>query len=265
MSQKRQLGTGDFSDADIVIRSLGLRLPANQRIEPHRHDWHQLVYATEGVMRVDTLSASWVVPPDRAVWIPAGLEHSIQMSGYVRMQTVYLRPDLAEGLRRSCGVIQVTPLLRELVLEVLQKGMLVETVPEHKRLAAVLVDQVLHTREVPAQIKLPADKRAFAVAIKAQSDLTRAMPLDELVRGCGASVRTIERLFLQETGLTFGRWLQRVRALHAVGRLAEGCSVADAGLTVGYDSTSAFIAMFKRVLGKTPGSYARDGASEQRN
>lgn len=254
-----------FSEADIAVRSLGLRLPANQRVATHTHDWHQLVYATEGVMRVDTPSASWVVPPDRAVWIPAGFEHSIQMTGTVRMQTLYLRPDLIGGLRQSCSVIQVSPLLRALVLEVLQRGMLVDTVPEQQRLAAVLVDQILDTREVPAQIKLPADKRARAVAIKAQSDLSRVMRLEELAGGCGASVRTIERFFLMETGLTFGRWLQRVRALHAVGRLADGSSVADAGLAVGYDSTSAFIAMFKRVLGKTPGSYARDGAGEPRS
>lgn len=265
MLQNRQAQEGAISDAEIAVRSLGLRFSPNQRVEPHRHDWHQFVYATEGVMRVETPSASWVVPPDRAVWIPAGFEHSIQMTGTVRLQTVYLRPGPADGLRRSCGVIQVTPLLRELVLEVLQKGMLLDTVPEQKRLAAVLVDQILRTREVPAQIKLPADKRARAVAIKAQSDLSRVMPLEKLVRGCGASVRTIERLFVLETGLTFGRWLQRVKVLHAVGRLADGCSVTEAGLAVGYDSTSAFIAMFKRVLGKTPGSYARDGASRQRN
>jgi AraC-like DNA-binding protein len=241
-----------FSDANIAVRSLGLRLPSNHRVE------RQLVYATEGVMRVDTSSASWVVPPDRAVWIPAGFEHSIQMTGTVRMQTIYLRPGLMDGLHWSCAVIHVTPLLRELVLEVLRKGMLVDTIPEDQRLAAVLVDQVLQTHEVPAQIRLPTDKRALAVAIRAQSVLARALPLETLVCECGASVRTIERLFLQETGLTFGQWLQRVRALHAIGMLADGCSVAEAGLAVGYDSTSAFIAMFKLVLGKTPGSYVRE-------
>jgi AraC-like DNA-binding protein len=209
-------------------------------------------------MRVETPSASWVVPPDRAVWIPAGFEHSIRMTGSVRMQTVYCRPDIADGIRPHCGVLHVTPLLRELVLEVLRVGMLLNTVPEQWRFAGVIVDQIRRTREVPAHIKLPTDKRARAVAIKAQSDLSREIAIGELVGGCGASVRTIERLFVEETGLTLGRWLQRVRALHAIGMLAEGCSVVDAGQAVGYDSTSAFIAMFKRVLGTTPGTYAHD-------
>ena len=93
------------------------------------------------------------------------------------------------------------------------------------------------------------------LAERVQSDLSSIRPLTDLVLGSGASVRTIERLFVRQTGMTFGRWLQRVRALHALERLAAGDSVVQAGLAVGYDSTSAFIAMFKRVLGRTPGSY----------
>lgn len=209
-------------------------------------------------MRVETALASWVVPPDRAVWIAAGFEHSVQVVVPVQMQTVYLRPDQVPDVQPSCRVIGVKPLLRELVLEVRRRGMLIASIPEQKRLAAVLLDQVFDTRSLPAQIRLPTDKRARAVAQRAQVDLARVPPLQELVGGCGVSVRTIERLFLHETGLTFGRWLQRVRALHAVGRLVGGISVAQAGMEVGYESTSAFIAMFKRVLGRTPGSYLRE-------
>lgn len=258
MPQNRHVQGGDVVEADIVVRSLGLRLPPNLRIEPHHHVWHQLVYATEGVMCVETPGGSWVVPPDRAVWIPAHFEHSIRMTGSVRMRTVYLRPGLAEHLPESCAVIQVTPLLRELVLETLRRGLLVDTVPEQARLAAVLADQIVSRREAPLEIKLPTEARARAVARKAQADLSRVTPMAELVKGCGASIRTIERLFLQETGLTFGRWLQRVKAQHAIEHLASGDSVTEAGLAVGYDSTSAFIAMFKRVLGETPGNYSRE-------
>jgi len=238
---------------------LGLRLPSNHRIEAHRHVWHQLVYATEGVMSVDTASSSWVVPPNRAVFIPAGFEHAVRMTGVVRMRTVYLRPGLMARLPESCCVINVTPLLRELVLEALRLEMLAENIEEHARFAAVLADQIIHTRRVPLQIRLPTDSRARVVAENAQIDLSVTKPIAELVQGSGASVRTIERLFVKETGMTFGRWLQQVKALHALGRLATGDSVMAAGFAVGYDSTSAFIAMFKRVLGATPGSY-RTGA-----
>ncbi len=261
MPQNRQVHLVEVAEADILVRSLGLLLPRDQRIEAHQHDWHQLVYATEGAMRVDSRTESWFVPPDRAVWMPAGFEHAIQMTGRVRMQTVYLRPGLSQHPSLHCGVIAVSPLLRELVLETLQRGMLLRTIPEQARLAAVLIDQVVRPCEASLQIRLPRDARARTVARKVQADLSMVQPIGQLVQECGASVRTIERLFVQETGLSFGRWLQRIRALHAIERLGAGDSVTDAALAVGYDSTSAFIAMFKRVLGKTPGSYCRDQAN----
>jgi AraC-like DNA-binding protein len=239
----------------ILVRSLGLRLPAGHRIEPHAHDWSQLVYATEGVMTVATPTGSWVVPPQRAAWIPAGFEHEVAMTGRVRMRTLYLRPDLARELPGECCVVGVAPLLRELILEVMEAGMLRESVPREARLAAVLADQVTRTQEAPLQLMLPRDARALRVVEHLRADLSRAVTIAEAARGSGASVRTLERIFMSETGFTFGRWLQRARALHGLERLAAGDSVTQAGLAVGYGSTSAFIAMFRRVLGRTPGSY----------
>ncbi len=253
MSQKRH----DLEGAEeaIVLRSLGLRLPSGFHVETHTHPWHQLVYATEGVMTVETATGNWVVPPHRAVWIPAGLQHGVRTTGQVRMRTLYFRSDLVERLPGSCCVINVMPLLRELILEAVRCGMLSDTVPHQLRLVGVLLDQIARTKEGPLEIKIPLDVRARRVAERARNDLSEAGSLTDYAEGCGASVRTIERLFVQETGLTFSRWLQRVKALHALERLAAGDSVTAAGFSVGYDSTSAFIAMFKRVLGRTPGSY----------
>lgn len=242
------------SDRVTLTRSLGLRLPSGHRIESHSHTFHQLVYATEGVMTVETALGSWVVPHHRAVWIPAGFQHSLSVARRVRMRTLYFHPDVCR-VPMSCCVVNVAPLLRELILEAMHLGMLNAGVPEHARLAGVLLDQIVRTRIVPLQIKFPEDQRARVVAANAQADLTAKKPISELARGSGASVRTIERLFLKETGMTFGRWLTQVKALHALERLAAGDSATSAGLAVGYDSTSAFIAMFKRILGTTPGRY----------
>jgi AraC-like DNA-binding protein len=252
MPQKRQ---ATEEEQAILVRSLGLRLPARHRIEPHVHEWSQLVYATEGVMTVTTPAGSWVVPPQRAAWIPAGFEHSVATTGRVRMRTLYLRPDLASELPGECCVVGVAPLLRELILEVLEAGMLRQSVPQEARLAAVLADQIARRQEAPLQLMLPRDKRALRVVERVRADLSRTVTITEAACGSGASVRTLERQFVSETGLTFGRWLQRARALHALERLAAGDSVTEAGLAVGYGSTSAFIAMFRRVLGRTPGSY----------
>lgn len=250
------------ADDDIVVRSLGLRLPRGQRIATHAHAWHQLVCVTEGVMRIETPAGSWVVPAERAAWIPGGFDHALQMTGRVGLRTVYLRPGPAAALPSACAVIRVSPLLRELVVETLRRGLLLASVPEDARLAAVLADQMRRSDEVPLQLRMPSDPRARAVAQRARADLSRLVPTRELVRDCGASARTIERLFVQQTGLTLGRWLQRARVLHAVERLAAGDSVTQAGLAVGYDGTSAFIALFRRVLGTTPGSWGRRPSAE---
>ncbi|MEZ5978723.1 MAG: AraC family ligand binding domain-containing protein [Planctomycetota bacterium] len=204
----------DPEDA-ILVRSLGLELPPDQRLDAHAHPWGQLVLATDGVLAVETERGGWVVPPRRAVWIGAGFLHSVRATGRVRMRTLYLRPDLAEPLQRACCVVPVSPLLRELALEVLRRGMLRDDEPAEARLAAVVVDQLRATEEVPLRVDLPSDVRARRVADAVRSDLARRLPLADLVRGSGASVRTVERLFVAQTGLTFRAW-SSVRATRAL-------------------------------------------------
>ncbi len=257
MSPNRQAEpTIDEGEAHLVVRSLALRLPSGQRLEPHAHPWSQLVYATEGVLTVTTDRGAWVVPPQRAVWIPAGFVHEVRTTGRVRMRAVYLRPGFAE-LPHECCVIQVSPLLRELVLAIVGRGMLRDDAPVDVRLAGVLADQIQDLPFAPLQVRYPVDERARRVVERVRMDLAASASIADLAIGSGASARTIERLFRQETGLSFGRWLQKVKALHALERLAVGDSVTAAGLAIGYESTSAFIAMFKRLLGTTPGAWFR--------
>lgn len=255
MPETRQTVSRDapVEDGTILVRSLGLRMPPEQALAPHAHPWPQLVLATEGVLTVSTSDGHWVVPPARAVWIPARFEHAVRTTGHVWMRTVYPSPVTARGLPETCRVVSVTPLLRELIREVVRIGMLRSTRPEEARLAGVLMDQLRLFREEPLRVTWPRDPRARRVADRARAELDTARPLAELASGSGASPRTVERLFRAETGLPFGRWLARVRCLYALERLAAGDSVTEVALAVGYDSTSAFIAMFKRTLGHTPG------------
>lgn len=253
MTPKRQTPRG--GDEAFLIRTLGLRLPADQVLEAHRHPSAQLIYATDGVMSVEVDAGTWIVPPERAVWVPAGCEHAIRMVSRVRLRTLYLEDRLTGNLRGECAVLGVSPLLRELILECLRLRMLRAEEPSHRRLADVLMDQIQQTSVAPLRIHWPRDPRANYVAKAAHARLDSSRSLAEWSEGSGASARTIERLFVRETGLTFGRWLQRARALRALEYLAAGDSVTAAGLAVGYESTSAFIAMFRRVLGSTPGNY----------
>jgi AraC-like DNA-binding protein len=249
-------------EADILLRSLGLGLPSGYRTGVHAHPWAQLVYATKGVLTISTGEGLWVVPSQRAVWIPPAFEHDVQTNSAARMQTIYIRPDLVPGLSTRCSVIPVSALLRELVLDVMRRRMLVASDAAQERLAGVLVDQLAESREAPLDLRMPKDPRARRVADRVLADVAAQTPLADLARGCGASLRTLERLFEKETTHTFGRWRQRARLLEALKRLASGDAVTHVALDVGYDSPSAFIAMFKRVLGTTPRQWVRGERSE---
>ena len=243
-------------ETGILVRSLGQGFSGGSTLPPHSHDWGQLVYACEGVMTVHTEAGTWVVPPTRAVWIPPGVEHSIEMSGWVAMRTLYLEPHFADGVcPERCAVVQVPPLLRELILHAVATGPLAADEPTQARLAAILLDQLQALPAVPLELPLPADARARRVADRIAAAPDQQVTLDALARGSGASRRTLERLFRAETGMSLGRWRQQARLLHALRLLAAGRSVGEVAWGVGYESPSAFIAMFRCALGTTPSRY----------
>jgi len=242
---------------ELLVRSLAAGYSSGTVLEDHSHAWAQLVYASEGVMSVQTAEGMWVVPSHRAVWIPSGIGHSIAMSGWVSMRTLYLAPQLVRDLPGRCGVVAVSPLLRQLILHATAQGPLRRDVPTHRRLVAFLLDQLRELPAVPLELPMPRDARAMRIAQRLCDDPSDKRPLDHLARAAGASRRTLERLFQKETGMSFGRWRQQARLLHAMRLLAAGAAVTSTALEVGYDSPSAFIAAFSTALGTTPGRYYR--------
>jgi AraC-like DNA-binding protein len=243
---------------DLLIRTLAVGYPSGLTLDQHAHDWAQLVYASEGVMTVQTDEGTWVVPSHRAVWIPAGTGHSITMSGWVSMRTLYLLPRLAGGLPSRCFVVAVPPLLRHLILQVIGAGMLRRDRPEHRRMSAFLVDQLRLLPAAPLELPLPRDGRALRAAVRLRDEPGETATLEEIARAAGASRRTLERIFLSETGMSLGRWRQQARLLQAMRLLAAGEAVTSTALEVGYESVSAFIATFASVFGTTPGQYYRE-------
>lgn len=237
------------------MRSLALRLPAGHALPAHQHDWAQVVYAVRGTLAVQATARQWVVPPLRCVWVPAGVAHAIETVGETWMRTVYISSDLSRGVPDRIQVLEVAPLLRELLLEVVRIGALDNADPVHDALVHVLLAQLAAARELGQSLPLPTDPRAVAIARRVLLCLDENAPLSTLVRGTGASVRTAERLFQNDTGLSFGRWRQQARLQLAVRLLAEDISVTNVALECGYDSVSAFVSMFKRALGATPARY----------
>ncbi len=248
------------------MRSYGVTFPdagalaAHHRIPPPARDWHQLIYATRGALTVRTAECAWVAPPHRGIWIPAGFEYRLEMSGAVALRSLYVSARMASrrlfaGAAHTCCVVNVSPLLRELILRTVQLGALDASQPAQRRLTGVLFDELKTLTAVPLQLPLPRDRRAARFAALAAEDACGSVPVADMLRKCAASRRTMERLFQAETAMTLGQWLRRQKLLHALRRLAAGESVYAIALELGYNGPSAFIAMFKRELGETPTRY----------
>ena len=240
----------------LTVRSLASEYVSGHVIDNHTHSWHQLLYASTGAMTLLTAQSSWMVPPGKAVFIPARVSHMIRMWGMVAMRSLYLGTSLQAEILASkeCRVISISPLLRELILRVIDRNALDSRDEADNRLLAVLLDEINIVPETPLQLPLPSDVRAAAVARDVLSDPAGTGTLDLLSRRHGAGRRTLERLFRQETGISLGLWRQKARLLESIRLLAEGKSVTDAALDSGYSSVSAFIAAFKQTFGYTPGS-----------
>ncbi len=224
-------------------------------IPEHFHPEDQLVFASNGVMTVRTREGIWVVPPMRAVWIPALTPHSITMSGNVSMRTLYFLPELVTSLSRECFVMNVSALLKELILHACSFSKLSDKSPVQRRIIEIIIDQLQAVRSVALQLPQPSDSRALRVVQALVDDPGDQRTLATLCKECGASKRTVERLFKAETKMTFVKWRQQFRLLHAMQLLASGEKVTGAAFGAGYSSTSAFISMFRKQLGTTPTRY----------
>ena len=245
---------GDIADPARPV--LGLRDDHG----PHETGWHrhrrcQLLYAIRGVMTAHTRDGTWVVPPQQAVWLPAGIEHNVIATRGMAMRSLYMEPAACHGMPETCCVLPVPPLLRELILRAIDLGGDYAPDGPAARLVAVIPDELRRLEPEPLHLPMPADPRLAAVTDALVADPGDRRDLADWAHEAGASERTLARLFQRETGMTFGAWRQRRRLQAAIARLAAGDAVTTVALDLGYESPSAFITMFRRTLGETPGRY----------
>ncbi|QXH49361.1 helix-turn-helix transcriptional regulator [Pseudomonas fakonensis] len=242
-----------------MTRPLILPLAENYRhgehIAPHCHDRAQLIHAISGVVTVNTLEGSWVVPPGRGVWVPAACEHELRMSGVVRMRTLFVDAAARPGLPALCQVIDISPLLRELIIRAMDITPGYPLDGHEARIMALILDEI---RVLPVlALHVPSPRSAV---LQELCETLRLAPADNWSLGraaelCGLSGRTLTRAFQRETGLSLVQWVRRMRLLAGLDALAAGRSVLEVALDQGYDSPSAFSAMFRRTLGVSPSVY----------
>lgn len=237
--------------------------PAHHFVQRHRHDRAQLLYAVRGLMIVTTDHGSWTVPPQQAVWIPTDLDHEVSMPCAVDMRSLYIRRDFALQLFNDCRVVEVTPLLRELIARLVTNTY--DNTPQLERLIGVLLDEIQRLKSPPLHLPAPVDGRLRSITDALVADPANNTELQQWAQSVGASSRTLARLFERETGMTFSAWRQQLRLLSAIERLTAGQSVTNVALDLGYQSPSAFIAMFRRVLGSSPGKFVNSNFKPENN
>jgi AraC-like DNA-binding protein len=226
----------------------------DEAVPRHAHDRAQLLYATQGVMRIATDGAAFVVPPGHALWMPAGEPHQVGIDGRVAMRALFLRADAAAAGPGRTTVLAVSPLLRELILAACAEPLEWDEAGRGGHLAALILDEIARARDLPFGVPQPRDARLVRVAAALRADPASPRRLEDWAAEAGASARTLERLFLAETGMGFARWRQRLRLAEAAARLARGETPARAAASVGYASAPAFGAAFRAAFGITPGA-----------
>ena len=203
-----------------------------------------------GTFSVSNNFGAWTVPAGCAAWIPAGLRHAIEALPRAQARTIYIANRV---IRMPCAVLQVTPLLSAIVDHVCSATQPFRDAAASKHLLAVVLDQLPHQRELPLFVPTLRSPLALRVAKALASDPGDTPRIRDLAVELGVSARTLERAFIADAGMPLGEWRQRSRVCRATALLAEGRAVKEVALEVGYATPSAFVAVFKRYAGTTPG------------
>ncbi len=276
MPPASKLGVGPLTPHLFVphggrpVRAKVHRLRSDQYVEPHSHPWAQVAFSFTGVTRLTVDHGTFIVPPSRALWIPPGVEHAVTVLADTDIHTLYLHqprgrcgpgslPREEQAAWRQCRVLEVSALLRALVLEMdlrpdgatLDAGQLLR----EARLSALVLDELRRAAPVPLGVDLPTDKRLRALCEAVLDDPARHATLDGWARDAGASTRTVARLFRQELGTSFAQWRQQALLAKAVSLAAQRRPMSHIAAELGYASASAFSAMVRRTVGAPPSVF----------
>lgn len=245
----------DYQYVPRPVAALADEYPDAYYDPPHSHPRAQLVYASAGVISVTTPTVSVIVPPQRAVWVPAGMVHEARCRGAVSVRTLYVdtaaRPDLPD----TCRVFEVSTLLRELIIDATSIPIEYDENGRDGHVMQLLLDELVSTPVAPLHIPMPVHPKLLGACRRILTDPARKETLDDWAGAASMGRRTFTRLFRKETGMSFAAWRQHVRLMEALARLATGQRVTSVAFEVGYNSSSAFTAMFRRTFGAAPARY----------
>jgi AraC-like DNA-binding protein len=245
----------DYHSTRRPVAAMEVDFPHGTTTGLHSHPRAQLLYAIEGVMIVSASRGYWVVPPNRAVWLIADAQHNVRMCGSVKIRTLYVDPDSSACLPSASCVLAVSPLLRELLIAAVRIPRDYDADSRDARLLRLLLDE-LRTHDVVAlHLPMPENSKLRSLCqsiMESPDDTATARQWGERI---GVTAKTVQRMFMRETGCSFAQWRRQARLLHSLELLARGEKIIDVAYCSGYTSQSAFTAMFRKNFGITPSEF----------
>lgn len=229
-------------------------------LDLHRHAKGQVLLVQRGALTCEVEGGLWIVPPRSAIWIPGGALHAIKAAGAFEGYNAFVDPAVEAPLLKSCCAVAVTPLLREILTRAAGLPAFYEEGGANARLIAVFLDELAQARVEDLHLPMPADPRLRRIADAMLETPVDRGTLNGWARRAGMSERTLGRLIVRETGMSFSRWRQQLSVVLAVKWLAGGASIQQVAADVGYESVPSFVTMFRKALGVSPGRYMAERA-----
>lgn len=244
-------------DTPRPILAIGRYYPAGHVIATHQHRRGQLISGASGVIVLGTPEGTWVMPPQRGMWIPPATLHNVRMIGEVSMQSLYFEPDAVPGMPERCQVVGISAFMRSLMTEALELPLEYDLNGRAGALMTLIRHEVRQLRVLPLSLSYPANEALAARCRRFVQEPDIHETIDDWSQALGMSRRAFTRFFRHETGLSFAAWRQQACLIAAMPRLAAGESVTMVAMDLGYDNPAAFTAMFKRVFGSPPLAYLK--------
>ncbi|MEZ2306969.1 helix-turn-helix domain-containing protein [Paraburkholderia sp. RCC_158] len=242
------------------IRVRSRPMPMGSHFARHQHAWAQVAYASRGVLRVATTGTTWMVPPSRAIWVPPHVTHEVVAVEDAFLRTLYITESTVPAGLDAPRVVEVSNLLREVIAALDTPGL---SPARERLLGALALDELTRSQPLPLSVPMPNEKRLRALCEAVIADPTPGESLEQWAASVGASTRTIARLFRQELGVSFSQWRQQAILARAIPLLSQGRPLSHVAQELGYQSQSAFSAMFRRAFGESPRAFIERGSEHR--
>lgn len=248
--------SGYVVNSDLPVISQAITIEGAHHVASHSHPRGQLLYSRQGIMRIVSTEGAWLVPTAQAVWVPPGVQHEVIAIDSVNILSLFIDPSAVNGLPCHCCVVHISALLKALLESAEETGNAYPPEGAEQRLMQVILDQMKQLKQTALHLPITQEKRLKRVIDGLIANPSDSKGLEEWAIISSTSARTLARLFKQETNMTFGQWRRQLRLLEAIERLEQGQTVTRIALELGYQSPSAFVAMFRRSLGQPPSRFS---------